>query len=82
MPSDNVDLTTKANICGANIYDFQTRTIKFVVNGAATCIVRAKVLDTVRVHLKATISSAEFFSDSNKFSFLSKISAYLKINFS
>lgn len=27
LPTDNIDLTTKSNICGANVYDWTTRTV-------------------------------------------------------
>lgn len=27
LPTDNIDLTKKTNICGANVYDWTTRTV-------------------------------------------------------
>lgn len=27
LPTDKIDLTKKSNICGANIYDWTTRTV-------------------------------------------------------
>lgn len=52
------------------------------MNGDASCIVRAKVLDTLRIHIKVVISSANFFDNdgSTKFSFLSKIAVLLKVD--
>ncbi|EAR99597.2 IPT/TIG domain protein (macronuclear) [Tetrahymena thermophila SB210] len=79
LVSDNVDLTKKADICGANIYDWQTRTVQFVINGRADCLVRVQVLDTVRIHVKVVLKVEEFFSETNKASFISKVASFLGI---
>ncbi|KAL4484526.1 hypothetical protein ABPG74_019703 [Tetrahymena malaccensis] len=78
LVSDNVDLTKK-NTCGANIYNYETKTISFVINGAANCLVRVQVLDTVRIQIKVAISTEEFFKSNNKFSFISAIASFLGI---
>lgn len=77
--TDNIDLTTKTDICGANIYDWNTRSVQFVVNGSPNCIVRAVVLDTVRIHIKVNIKVSEFFANNNKISFISKVASFLGI---
>lgn len=77
LPTDKIDLTKKTNICGANIYDWTTRTVQFVINGAANCLVRAIVLDTVRIHVKVVLKVEEFFSNDNKASFISKVASFL-----
>ncbi|EAR87205.2 IPT/TIG domain protein (macronuclear) [Tetrahymena thermophila SB210] len=78
LVSDNVDLT-KNTTCGANIYNYETRTISFVINGAANCLVRVQILDTVRIQIKVSISNEEFFKNNNKFSFISAIASFLGI---
>lgn len=77
LPTDNIDLTTKSNICGANVYDWTTRTVQFVITGAADCLLRAVVLDTVRIHVKVVLKVEEFFSNDNKVSFISKVASFL-----
>ncbi|KAL4508253.1 hypothetical protein ABPG72_003557 [Tetrahymena utriculariae] len=79
LVSDKIDLTKKVDICGANIYDWQTRTVQFVINGRADCLVRVQVLDTVRIHVKVVLKVEEFFSDNNKASFISKVASFLGI---
>lgn len=80
LVSNNVDLSKKANICGANVYDWQTRTIQFLINGSANCLVHATVLDTVRIHVKVVLKVEDFFKNDNNISFLSKIASFLNIN--
>ncbi|KAL4484574.1 hypothetical protein ABPG74_019751 [Tetrahymena malaccensis] len=80
LPSDNVDLTTKTNICGANTYNSQTRTVQFVINGAANCLVRVQVLDTVRLKVSVNIPIQQFFQNNNKFSFISAVASFLGIS--
>ena len=70
------------SVCGANIYDYKTRTISFAFNGAPDCLVRAKVLDTVRIQFKVSISAKDFFNDSTRSSFISKVAAFLEIDYS
>ena len=55
LVNDNVDLTKKTNVCGANIYDYKTRTIQFAFNGSPDCLVRTRILDTVRINIKVSI---------------------------
>jgi len=81
LPTDNIDLITKKTECGANIYNYKTRTVEFVTTGDADCIVRLKVLDTVRIHVKVTITTAQFFSN-EKISFLTTIATFLGIDYS
>ncbi|KAL4508252.1 hypothetical protein ABPG72_003556 [Tetrahymena utriculariae] len=75
----NEVLTTKTSICGANIYDWRSRTIQFVINGAANCLVRLQVLDTVRIQVKVVIPVSQFFQANNKFSFISAVASFLGI---
>lgn len=82
LVKDSVDLTTKTSTCGANIYDWTTRTIQFVINGSPDCLVRARVLDTVRIHIKVSITVDEFFNDTTKSSFISKVASFLGIDYS
>lgn len=78
--ADKIDLTKKTDICGANIYDWQTRTVQFVINGSSDCLVRAVVLDTVRIHVKVVLKVSEFFNSDTKASFISKVASFLGIN--
>lgn len=82
LVADNVDITTKTSICGANIYDWNTRTIQFAFNGAPDCLVRATVLDTVRIHIKVSIPVSEFFNETKKSSFISKVASFLNVDYS
>lgn len=79
LVNDKIDLTTKTAICGANIYDYNTRNIQFVINGKPDCIVRVVVLDTVRLNVKVNIPVGEFFANNNKFSFISAVASFLGI---
>lgn len=63
---ENVDLKTKSDICGANIYNWKTRTIQYVINGSADCVVRVKVLDTVRIRIKVVMKVEDFFNGATK----------------
>lgn len=77
LVSDNIDLTKKTSICGANIYDWSKSTIQFVINGSSKCLVRVSVLDTARIHVKVILKVEEFFNDTTKASFISKIASFL-----
>lgn len=79
LVNDNIDLTTKTETCGANIYDWNTRSIQFVINGNPDCIVSVIVLDTVRINIKVNIPVNQFFANNNKFSFISAVASFLGI---
>ncbi|KAM3144741.1 hypothetical protein pb186bvf_003050 [Paramecium bursaria] len=55
------DLNTMTNICGANNYFYQNRTIHFVVTGATGCIVQVKLAQTLQITSRIAVTSSQFF---------------------
>lgn len=51
------------NVCGANNYFWENRTIHFVVNGALGCKVKISLKNTLMVSSRLEITVDEFFGD-------------------
>jgi hypothetical protein len=77
--SENVDLFLKTNICGANNFNPDNRTIEFVVNRNPNCIVRVRYIDAVKVNMRLTTTLEEFYQNNGVASFIDKLTSFLGI---
>jgi hypothetical protein len=77
--SENVDLFTKTNICGANNFNPDNRTIEFVVNRNPNCMVRVRYIDSVKVNMRLTTTLEEFYQNNGVASFIDKMTSFLGI---
>ena len=76
----NVDLSTKINECGANIYDPDQRTIQFVITNNQDCKLKVRTVNSVKVSLRMDSTIEDFYSNDGEALFVDKIAAFLNID--
>ena len=80
--SENVDLFSKTDICGANNFNPDNRTVEFVVNRKSDCIVRVRYVDSVKVNMRLSTTLEEFYQNNGVASFIDKMTSFLGIEMS
>jgi hypothetical protein len=79
-PDENINLITKTGICGANVWDWKTQTLEFVINNDPKCIVTLKKTSSVRVSIRLDVKVENFYNNEGGADMLDKIAAYLGID--
>ena len=77
---EKIDLATKTNVCGANIWDWKTQTLEFVVTNDPKCIVTLRRTNSVRVSVRLDVKVENFYNNEAGADMLDKIAAYLGID--
>lgn len=75
----NVSLDNHLNTCGANNYHYDNRTVFFVVTGEIDCAVIVRLINSVRISMRVTMTPAEFVTGNVQSTFIDRIATFLNI---
>lgn len=75
----NVSLNDHLTTCGANNYHYENRTVFFVVTGEIDCAVIVRLINSVRISLRVTMTPDEFVTGNVQSNFIDRIATFLNI---
>ena len=75
----SVDLVPKKQLCGANNYYSDTRTIEFILNGDSNCVVTLQTQNSIYVTIRYQTTVDQFFSSNGPATFIDKLAAVVGV---
>ena len=73
------NLASQSQICGSNNYYTDTRTIEFVLNGNANCLVTVQTQNSLYVTVRYQTTVDQFFSSNGPSTFIDQLAALLGV---
>lgn len=66
--------------CGMNLYNSETNTITFIINGHSGCLVRVRQVNNVVITTHLSLDFDSFLANDKFGSFVNKVSAFLDLD--
>ena len=76
----NIDMNSKINECGANIYNPDQSTIEFVLLNREDCKLKVRTINSVKVSVRMDSTIEDFYSNDGEALFVDKIASFLNID--